>query len=144
MVALVRNAKGEPSGVHVTYLDAEGRKAFGDRSRLMFGAVAGGAVRLAPMGLDGVLAVAEGIETAAAFGALKGVPTWACLSTSGLHTFAVPAGVRRLLIGTDNDDSGAGMAAARDLAARACRVCDVEIHAAPEGQDWADVAEAAR
>lgn len=110
----------------------------------MYGPVGGGAVRLAPIGLDGVLALAEGVETAAAFWALKGVPTWAALSTAGLQTFVLPAGVRRLLIGADNDDAGAGLRAARDLAERARRVCDVEVHPAPEGMDWADVAEAGR
>lgn len=142
MVALVRDVKGQLAGLHCTYLSADGRKAFGPaRSRLMFGRVGGGAVRLSPMGADGLLGVAEGIETAAAFGALKGVPTWATLSTSGLQAFVLPPNVRRLLIAADCDDGGAGHAAARTLAERAHRFCDVEIHPAPAGQDWADVAE---
>jgi putative DNA primase/helicase len=138
MIALVRDPSGQPSGIHATYITQDGEKAFGSRSRLMFGQVSGGAVRVEPM-RDGVLAVGEGIETSAAFAQLKGVPTWACLSTSGLQSFRVPVGVRRFLIAADSDDSGAGMTAANALAERAQRVCNVEIHPAPPGQDWADV-----
>ena len=67
----------------------------------------------------------------------------AALSTSGLRTFAPPTSVSRLLIAADSDDGGAGIEAAKELAARASRACAVEIHPAPEGRDWADVAEAA-
>jgi phage/plasmid primase-like uncharacterized protein len=140
MVALVRNAAGEPTGLHLTYLTLSGHKAFGDRSRLMFGAVAGGAVRLSLVGPDGILAVGEGIETCEGFSALQGVPTWAALSTSGLQTFVPPPGVQKLLIAADSDDSGAGLEAAHRLAERAQRTCAVEIHPAPTGMDWADVA----
>ena len=87
-----------------------------------------------------VLGVGEGIETCAAFAELHGVPTWAALSTSGLQGFVIPLGVRKLIIAADGDKGG--MRAATDLAQRAKRSCDVEIHAAPEGIDWADVLEA--
>jgi putative DNA primase/helicase len=140
LVALVRNAAGQPTGLHLTYLTPDGRKAFGDRSRLMFGAISGGAVQLAPIGRDGVLAVGEGIETSGAFSMLHGVTTWAALSTSGLQTFVPPPRVRKLLIAADSDDGGAGLRAATILAERARRLCAVEIRPAPEGLDWADVA----
>lgn len=144
MLAAVRNARGEHVGLHATYLTADARKAFGDRSRLMFGPVAGSAVRLARMAPDGVLGVAEGIETAGAFASLHGVPTWAALSTAGLTRFEVPLGVRKLVIAADSDDTGAGLKAARVLAERAKARCAVVIAAAPEGMDWADaMAEAA-
>jgi putative DNA primase/helicase len=141
MVALVRARDERPIAHHVTYITATGEKAFGSRSRLMFGQVAGGAVRITPSH-HGALAVGEGIETSAAFGQLRGVPAWACLSTSGLQSFQVPTGVQKLLVAADNDDAGAGLGAAQSLAERARRVCDVEIHPAPQGQDWADVAAA--
>lgn len=138
MVALVQQADGRPLGLHATYITPDGRKAFGDRSRLMFGRTSQGAVRLAEFGRDGVLAVAEGIETALAFAALKGVPTWAALSTSGLRMFNAPAGVRRVIIAADSDDAGAGLSAARELAERHGRSCAVTIDAAPAGKDWCD------
>jgi putative DNA primase/helicase len=139
MVARVRNADRAPIGLHVTFLNERGKKAFGDRSRLMYGRVASGAVLLATVRRDGVLAVAEGIETALAFEQLHGVPTWAALSTSGLQTFRPPAIVRRLIIAADSDDGGAGMKAAQALAERVSRLCAAEIRPAPEGRDWADV-----
>lgn len=144
LLALVRDGEGRPCALHATFLKPDGSgKAFGDRSRLMFGPTAGGAVRLEPVGGDGVLAVGEGIETTMGFAGLKGVPAWAALSTSGLKAFTPPTGVRKLLIAADNDDGGAGMAAALDLAERASRRCAVAVHPAPEGRDWADVAEEA-
>ena len=140
MVAKVRDATGKPKGLHVTYLTPDGRKALGDRSRLMFATIAQCSVQLAPMTADGVLAAAEGIETAGAFTVLHGLPCWATLSTSLMRTFALPPGVKRLVIAADRDDkTGAGIEAAQALAERARRLCDVEIHPAPEGKDWADV-----
>ena len=139
MVALVHGPDGRARGLHATYLTPDGRKAFGTRSRLMHGRTAEGAVRLAEIDRTRTLAVGEGIETCLAFAALTGVPTWAALSTSGLSAFKPSSIVRRLIIAADSDDGGAGMAAAKALAERAARQCDVEIRPAPQGQDWADV-----
>jgi putative DNA primase/helicase len=139
MVARVTGPAGLLTGLHATYLTPKGCKAFGDRSRLMFGSIVGGAVRLHPLGADGVLAVAEGIETALAFRALYGVPAWAALSTAGLQNFQPPAGLSRLVIASDSDDRGAGLRAAELLAERARRRCEVVLAPAPEGKDWADV-----
>jgi hypothetical protein len=46
LVAVVRTAAGIARGIHVTYITPDGLKAFRDRSRLMFGATAGGSVHL--------------------------------------------------------------------------------------------------
>jgi hypothetical protein len=144
MVAIVSDASGAPKALHVTYITPAGTKAFGDRSRLMFGFAAGSAVRLSGVPQDGRLGIAEGIETAGAFSVLHGLPTWAALSTSGMQNYAVPPWVRRLVIAADSDDAtGAGLAAARALAERASHSCDVEIRPAPKGQDWNDVLQAA-
>ncbi len=138
MVALVRDAKGGPMGLHLTYITPKGTKAFGARSRLMFGPVGGGAVQIGRPS-DGVLAVGEGIETCGAYSTLKGGACWPCLSTAGLQTFVIPTWVRRLVIAADGD--AGGMRAAAALAERAAKVCDVEIDPAPQGEDWADVLE---
>lgn len=137
MVALARDVHGAPRGLHVTFIKPDGTgKAFGDRSRLMFGAMSGAALQLGrPM--NGVLAVAEGIETAGAYATLHGVATWAALSTSGMQNFVPPKRLRRLIIAADGDRGGAR--AAQLLAERACAACDVEIHPAPDDQDWNDV-----
>lgn len=135
MVAIVRLPDGKPVGLHATYLTPEGRKAFGAKSKLMFGRVAGGVVWLAPPAP--VLAVSEGIESGASYSALKGVPCWPALSTAGLNRFSPPLGVRKLVVAADGDPRG--MEAAVELAGRVSRRCDVEIHAAPDGKDWNDV-----
>jgi hypothetical protein len=141
MVAVVRKPSGVPAGLHVTYVLADGTgKAFGNRSRLMFGQIAGNAVHLTPPGPE--LAIGEGIETCAAYRARTGLLTWAALSTSQLRNFELPSRLRRLVIAADGDKGG--MDAALALVDRAKRVCAVEIDPAPEGKDWADVWEAQR
>lgn len=142
MVSLVRDLHREPRALHVTYVQPDGSgKAFGDRSRLMFGATGGHAVHLGAVGSGRVLAVGEGVETCAAYSALKGVPAWSALSTSGLQELRIPWGLRKLVIASDGDRGGAK--AAMKLAERACKFCDVEIDPAPDGQDWNDVWSAA-
>lgn len=136
MVAIVRTPSDTPVGLHVTFVLADGTgKAFGQRSRLMFGQISGNAVHLTPGGSE--LAVGEGIETCLAYRARTGMRTWAALSTAQLHNFSMPPRLRRLVIAADGDKGG--MAAALALVDRAKRLCDVEIDAAPDGQDWADV-----
>lgn len=145
LVALVRDVTGGARGIHVTFVHPDGSgKAFGERSRLMFGPVSGGAVRLFPIGADGQLAVGEGIESSASYAGLHGVPTWAALSTSGLATFTPPYSAKSLVVAADSDDAPirAGMMAARALVNRAR--CPATIDAAPEGKDWGDVWEADR
>jgi hypothetical protein len=136
MLALVRDRAGSPCGLHVTALRSDGSgKALGNRSRVMFGTVAAAAVRLTPLRGD-TLAVSEGLETGLAFAELHQTPTWAALSTSGLRAFAVPSGVRRLIVAADSD--AAGLAAARELAERASARCDVTV-THPDRGDFNDL-----
>ncbi|MDF3882672.1 primase-helicase zinc-binding domain-containing protein [Cupriavidus basilensis] len=87
--------------------------------------LAGGAVRLMPP-RDGVLGVAEGLETAYAAHMLYGVPTWNCLNRVLLHRFVVPQGmgIHTLHIFADFDEvdpktgKSPGMADALALAKR--------------------------
>ena len=95
-------------GLHATSLP--------DRDRRSHGPVRGGAVRLADTEC-GVLAVAEGIETALAYAALTGTPTWAALSAAGLKHVELPDGLRWLAIAADFD--GPGLLAAEQLERRA-------------------------
>jgi len=140
MLVAVRHRAGEITGAQATHLDPEGRKI----RRTTFGRVAGGAVRLAEIGAVGVLAVAEGVETALAFNALYDVPTWAALSAVGLERFEPPDGLRRLIVAGDNDASGRGQEAADALARRASRTCEAVVSLPPslrgkDSTDWADV-----
>jgi putative DNA primase/helicase len=141
MLAAVRDRNGASMGIHATYVALDGRgKAFGPKhSRLMFGPMRGGCVHLAPAGR--VLGVGEGIETCLAYRARTGVPVWAALTTSQYATLQLPTIVRELVIAADGDPGG--LTAAQGLAERACKIADVRIDPAPDGQDWADVWSAA-
>jgi hypothetical protein len=142
MVALVKDATGEPVGLHVTAIKADGSgKAFAENSRRMFGEVSGGAVRLGAIGCDGALVVAEGIETSLSFRALTSACVWACLSTSGLSSFVIPAKLRDLTVAADGDD--AGLKAALTLVGRAAPTLARRIISAPTGLDWNDILDAA-
>lgn len=136
MICLARDGSGAPRGIHATYLTEEGGKAFGDRSRLMFGPMAGAALRTAPIAPDGSLAVAEGLETAGSYSILRSIPTWAAFSTAGIEGFEPPLAVRRLVIAADNDANSAGLKAAEKLAKRLQGRCAVEIEVPRLIGDW--------
>lgn len=141
LLAAVVDRDGQGQGLHMTALRPDGSGKASDlrNPRRMFAAIAGGAVHLSPLAPGGLLAVAEGIETALAFRDLTGTPTWAALSTAGLAGFRVPLGLSRLVIAADGDE--AGLRAARQLAERARRLVEVEIRPAPAGLDWNDLAD---
>ena len=86
------------------------------------------------------LHVAEGIETALACMAMGFRPMWAALSAGGIATFPVLAGIEALTIFADNDESGTGLNAARECAARWITAgCEAIVSAPPQiGKDWAD------
>ncbi|ACI93262.1 virulence-associated protein E [Afipia carboxidovorans OM5] len=138
MVALMTDAiTAEPTGVHCTYLDADGRKT----GRKMYGRARGAVVRLSAD--DDVtlgLAIGEGIETALATGF---TPIWACLSAGTMQNFPVLSGIECLTIFADRDH--AGMSAANACGRRWHQAeKEIEIVAPSEiGADFADEMEAA-
>lgn len=132
LLTMARSATGTPKAIQATFLTPDCRTRTG---RMTFGALIGAVVRLAPVGPN--LAVAEGMETAASYAELEGVPTWATLGTANLEAFRPPACVRHLTIAADGDATG--LKAARTLAERIRSRCDVTIAPAPTGHDWNDV-----
>lgn len=144
MICVSRDVQRRARGLHLTFLTPDGRKAFGDRSRLMLGPITGSALQTADVAADGTLAVGEGLETCGHFSILRSVPCWPAWSTSGLRSFVVPSRVRRLLIAADHDRTSKGrnpgLEAAKALAERAQKHCKVEIHMPEKPEtDWADV-----
>ena len=121
---------GELRALHATTLP--------DRQRRTHGPVRGGMVRLAPL-TGGVLAVAEGIETALAYNTLTGTPTWAALSTAGMQHAALPDDLEWLAIAADFD--GPGLLAAEHLERRASEAGIAARIDLPSRHrtDWADM-----
>ena len=120
----------ELRGLHATSLP--------DRQRRTYGPVRGATVRLAAMDC-GVLAVAEGIETALAYAALTGTPTWAALSAAGMKHAELPDGLEWLAVAADFD--GPGLLAAEQLERRA-RDAGIAVRIdlpSRHHADWADV-----
>jgi putative DNA primase/helicase len=139
IVARVDGLDGELIGVHRTWLARVDCGQWHRRDRASLGAIAGGAVRLAPAAET--LMVGEGIETALAATQAMGQPAWAALSTSGMTALRLPPEVHRVVILADHDANGAGEHAARTAAqwwlAGGRRV---RIAMPPEpGTDFADV-----
>ena len=67
----------------------------------------GGAIRLFQP-VDGVLGIAEGIETALAAHCLTGLPVWATCTADALARVVIPQAVQKVVIFADNDHSGTG------------------------------------
>ena len=146
MLGAVTSPLGALVGLHRTYISNMGRKApvpCPKKLSRTSGLLAGASIKLfEPTIINGklTLGVAEGIETALACYLASGIPTWSCVSASGIKSFEWPAGLQSLVIFGDNDASGAGQSAARDLAGRAAAAgleCRVLI---PKtiGNDWLD------
>jgi putative DNA primase/helicase len=142
MLAKVTGADGRPCQIHRTFLSSDGSKAPVPKPRkIMPGAwPMGSAVRLAPIGHDGVLGVAEGLETSLAASIIHDVPVWACLTAGNLADFEPPEAVRKIVIYGDNDRSFTGQEAAYRLAKRlTLKGIEVAVNISERAKDWADV-----
>jgi len=141
MVARIQNREGKPVSLHRTYLNCTGTKKIMTPTEPLVGA----AIRLFKSGgqfEDGVLGIAEGIETACSATQLNGIATWAVISTSIMVGFEPPEGIRRIVIFGDNDANMAGQKAAYTLANKLFLAGFlVEVEIPPKvGDDWNDVA----
>lgn len=138
MLAIVTSPMGEAVSIHRTYLQ-DGRKApMSAPKKLMQGLpLSGAAIRLTPA--SRTVGIAEGVETALAAAELFEVPTWSCISTSGIESFEPPAGVKHVVIFADNDHNFAGQTAGYRAAHRlALRGIEVEVVIPPTDGDWLD------
>jgi putative DNA primase/helicase len=141
MLAKITAPSGEAVALHRTYLTKEGVKADVPTVKKITstsGSLIGASIKLFKP-TDGVLGVAEGIETALAATLGSTVPTQAAYSASGLASFVWPSSVQHLVIFADNDQ--AGIEAAEKLKQRAFDrgiSCKVTIPSEP-GKDWADI-----
>lgn len=152
-VAAVRDAEGNLVTLHRTFLTRTGKKLtkFGPARKMMTvpesrGSASGGAIRLGEPA-DGVLGVAEGLETALSAYRASGIPCWSTISATMLEKVVVPDDVHTVLIWADRDRSGTGEASARALSERLtaqgvkCHILmpAMPIKARSKGVDWNDV-----
>jgi putative DNA primase/helicase len=145
MCADITRVDGWIVGRHFTFLDGGKKRVEAPNmparkiiKRDPEGSISGAAVQLMPF--DKVLGVAEGIETALAAHQMADVPVWAALNTAGMKSFEIPAGVERLIIFGDRDNSFAGQAAAYALAQRAVAAgIKVTVELPDLVGDWNDV-----
>jgi putative DNA primase/helicase len=125
LVALFTDKNGETCTLHATYLRSDGcaKAPVASPKKLLpvpvRGATRGGAIRLYPP-RDGVLGVAEGIESALSMGLMISVPVWAASCADNLAVVQLPP-LRELYIGVDVDASGKGESVAVTLGRRALR-----------------------
>jgi len=136
MVGIVRDVAGEVIGLHRTFLldDGSGKAPAGKK---MLGSMRGGACRLLPIGADGHLGVAEGIETALAAAEIFKVPCWALLSTSQFPSFQWPPEVRKITIFADSGTVGTSKAGElRERITAAGLACEILLPL--HGDDFAD------
>jgi putative DNA primase/helicase len=149
MLARVSDNKGAGVNIHRTYLE-DGQKAKWQDDegfevspkKMMPGAVPkDAAIRLFPH--EGILAVAEGIETSLAVHRDYNIPCWSLINSSQMAKWEWPKGIKELHIFSDNDPKYGGQAAAFALAHRASVAKDGPQHVfvrVPDkvGEDWAD------
>lgn len=141
MVAPLVSPDGRVLALHRTYLTADGSKAPVPTVKKLTGAagpLAGACIPLQDA-RDGVIGIAEGIETAQAAHLASGLPTVAAYCAGNLAAYTWPAGVKRIVVFADADLAGA--AAAQSLKARAVRAGLSVAVMTPitPGADWCDV-----
>jgi hypothetical protein len=112
IAAPVVDVNGAQTGVHMTYLcaDGTGKADFPNRDfqRECRGVVRGGSIRLTAHDPGCELIIAEGIETALSASEIFDLPAWSAVSAGGLKTLELPPAVRRIVIAADNDATGTG------------------------------------
>ena len=141
MLAPVTSIDGRIVALHRTYLCPDGRKAPVPSVKKLTGAA--GPLTGASIALHrparGVVAIAEGIETALAGWCLSGVPTVAAYCAGSLASWRWPAGVERLVIFADHDKAGCDAANALRARVFAARLRCELLTPTKTGTDWADV-----
>ena len=127
MLVLVTDRQGQPTGVQATFLRQakDGAWVKSDRkdSRRTYGAIAGKDAS-AKFGRveHGVMAVAEGSETAMAAAVLQMVPAEATLGIGNLNTWTPPEGVKTIYLCGEGDHRDAWIKAGERLSADGFKV----------------------
>jgi putative DNA primase/helicase len=163
MLPIFHDKNGKPLSMHRIYLNhnGEGKAPVETTKKIMSppGDMRGGAIRLDEpkifkdeVGEFGLMALAEGVETALAVREATGFPTWACYSNTLLEQVVIPKGITRVLIYADKDRANEkglkpGEVSANKLKARLisegidCEVLlpPIDIPDEQKSADWLDV-----
>lgn len=139
MLALIRNAAGNPVSIHRTYIASGLRKVMPPIETIK-----GCAIRLGATSPDEALIVGEGVETV-----LSGMEEfssenpsgYACISAGNMEEVNVPESVERVIILADNDKSFTGQKSAFILARKLdMKGKKVRVYMRPDiGMDWNDL-----
>lgn len=115
LLARIDGPDGKLQGVQRIFLKPDGTKADIEPQKATLGRMAGGAIRLQAASTK--LTVAEGLESAAAAGAILGLPAWAAISAGNMaRSLILPAEICSIIITADHDEPG--LRAAEDAATR--------------------------
>ena len=151
IVCAIRNPAGALVTLTRTYLGTNGDKAAVGSPRKMMPVpanldVRGAAIRLGEP-TEGILGVAEGLETALSAYRVTGIPAWSTVNATLMKSLEVPADVHTVLVWADKDRSLTGENAARVLKNRLEKrgvgvfilLPDPPIPPGAKGIDWNDV-----
>lgn len=157
IVCAIRGLDGDIKTLHRTYLTMTGKKklsAHGDARKMMTApgtseegsSVTGASIQLGEI-KDGVLGVAEGLETALSAYRATGIPCWSAVNATLLERIQIPDGVRKVIIWADKDRSHTGEIVANNLTKRLeaegviveTRLPAVPIPPREKGIDWNDI-----
>ncbi|MCF7811582.1 toprim domain-containing protein [bacterium] len=106
--------------MHRTFITLDGQKANIENPKKLLPALqemSGGAIRLFDPD-EGMIGVAEGIETALAVTEMTKIPCWSVVSSALMANFQPPKGIKHVMIFGDNDRNYTGQKAAFTLANR--------------------------
>lgn len=115
LIAIVRNQSGGIIGCHRIYIENGKRANVPVPKKFLGSFVSGCSIRLSQP-KNGVLGVAEGLETAMAANALFGIPCVSTINCSNLERYLPPEDVKTLIVFGDNDSSFSGQKSAYTLA----------------------------
>lgn len=151
IVCAIRDVDGNMVTLHRTYLTPNGKKAKVGSARKMMPvpdglSVVGASIRLGEPA-EGVLGVAEGLETALSAYRVSRFPVWSTVNATLMESFEVSQGVHTVLIWADRDKSLTGERSANVLKAKLEKqgiqvyvlLPKLPIPARAKGVDWNDV-----
>jgi len=112
MYCVASDEFNNPCYIHKTYLDGGKKADVAQVKKLKTIRKSQGSIAIKMFPATTALGIAEGIETALSAHQVYKVPVWPVLNTSFMKSFKAPLGVEYLMIFADNDNNGAGLAAA--------------------------------